>query len=311
MTAKAVYPEALSEVRERLGMTAESIRSDVAYLKMWMSTRPHFGKLTGVSADKWLENYLILNGNQIGRVKKSMEYYFKIKWVMPEMYEDRDMSSEEMVESFSSTCVASLPKLTPEGYRILVLSHLTDDASQFDPVLLIKRIFAMADICLAEGVDRTGTILIVDLHNATLGHIGNYQYGLLKDTFGYGWEAYPEFVEVIHIINPPHFLEVMLNLFKPFIKEKIKRIHVHHDLASLYKEIPKNMLPKDYGGDCPWLTDLNNAWKEKMIASRRWLEVAATHRSDGELFQSLQKCDPTRFQFKIEQEANFRKLTID
>lgn len=47
MTAKAVYPEALPEVRERLGMTAESIRSDVAYLKMWMSTRPHFGKLTG------------------------------------------------------------------------------------------------------------------------------------------------------------------------------------------------------------------------------------------------------------------------
>lgn len=71
-----------------------------------------------------------------------------------------------------------------------MLSHLTDEASQFDLVPLIKRIFAMADICLAEGVDRTGSILIVDLHNATLGHIANYHYGLLKDTFEYGWVMY-------------------------------------------------------------------------------------------------------------------------
>lgn len=38
------------------------------------------------------------------------------------------------------------------------------------------------------------------------------------------------------------------------------QIHIHHDLSSLYKEIPKTMLPKDYGGECLWLTDLNSKY---------------------------------------------------
>lgn len=59
--------------------------------------------LFSVSVDKWLENFLILNGNQIDKVKKSMDYYFKIKWLMPEMYEDRNMATDEMEESFTST----------------------------------------------------------------------------------------------------------------------------------------------------------------------------------------------------------------
>ncbi|KOB78776.1 Alpha tocopherol transfer protein, partial [Operophtera brumata] len=56
----------------------------------------------------------------------------------------------------------------------------------------------------------------------------------------------------IHVINcrMANVMQFALNFFKPLVSEKVfERIKFHNTLESLYEEVPKEYLPKDYGGD--------------------------------------------------------------
>lgn len=50
-------------------------------------------------------------------------------------------------------------------------------------------------------------------------------------------------------MNVSPLVDTIVNFVKPFIKEKIRnRIHIHSDMESLHKFIPKDVLPEEYGG---------------------------------------------------------------
>ena len=53
-------------------------------------------------------------------------------------------------------------------------------------------------------------------------------------------------------MNAPSFVDKIVFIIKQGLREKIaSRLHVHSSYEDLYKEIPKEYLPKDYGGDVP------------------------------------------------------------
>lgn len=47
MKMKTVYPENITLVQKELGMTKDSIKADVAALKLWLDKQPHLGCITG------------------------------------------------------------------------------------------------------------------------------------------------------------------------------------------------------------------------------------------------------------------------
>lgn len=54
----------------------------------------------------------------------------------------------------------------------------------------------------------------------------------------------------VHVINISPIVDTIVNFVKPFLKEKIReRIHIHSNLEDLYKFVPKEMLPEEYGGN--------------------------------------------------------------
>jgi len=57
-----------------------------------------------VDLDWWLENYLVMNKNDVDRVKESLPIYFQLKTIIPEVMGDRDPDTEnEMIKGYSST----------------------------------------------------------------------------------------------------------------------------------------------------------------------------------------------------------------
>lgn len=53
-------------------------------------------------------------------------------------------------------------------------------------------------------------------------------------------------------MNAPSFVDKIVFIIKQGLREKIaSRLHVHSSYEDLYKEIPKEYLPEDYGGDVP------------------------------------------------------------
>lgn len=52
----------------------------------------------------WLENYLVMNKNDVNRVKENLPTYFQLKTIIPEIMDDRDPSTEtEMIKGYGTT----------------------------------------------------------------------------------------------------------------------------------------------------------------------------------------------------------------
>lgn len=65
-------------------------------------------------------------------------------------------------------------------------------------------------------------------------------------------------------------VDTIINFVRPFLKEKIRqRIHFHSTIESLYKHVPKSMLPKEYGGDAGNVADINGN-PSKQIVLQKW-----------------------------------------
>ncbi|KAJ8961947.1 hypothetical protein NQ314_005866 [Rhamnusium bicolor] len=71
-------------------------------------------------------------------------------------------------------------------------------------------------------------------------------------------EAYPVKLKEVHVVNVSPFVDTIINWVKPFLKEKIKnRIHVHSDFETLYKFVPQDVLPEEYGGTAGKIQDFS------------------------------------------------------
>ena len=59
--------------------------------------------------------------------------------------------------------------------------------------------------------------------------------------------------EEIHIINQSWSFDIIYQLFRPFLNEKMRsKIFIHgNDLSSFHKYIDPGHLPNKYGGDLP------------------------------------------------------------
>lgn len=68
---------------------------------------------------------------------------------------------------------------------------------------------------------------------------------LAKRTVEVVQEAFPMRFKAFHVLHEPFYMDAILSVLKPFLKDKIRRrIHLHgNDLNSLYKHIPRDCLP--------------------------------------------------------------------
>lgn len=313
--------EGKRRAKAEFNMTDEVTRTHIQELKLYLKQQKHLpDHLEGVNEDDWLENYLILNKNNLAKTKENLEIYFKLKEILPETYQERDATSPIMDKSFRSTCVAWCPKLDKNGNRVVIYGHISNSASDFNVIALGNRLVLMVDVFLKEGVDWSSIVLVADMSKTKLGHLTKYPILLMKKFFDFAWKAYPERIAQIHIVHPPVYLEYVLALFRPFLKEKIKnRIKVHSKLESFYEYVDKSLLPSDYGGDLPYTSvQLNDAIQQKMKDNEEWLQTSKReHRPLPKLDEKVDKKAKKSKKEKVVDSidiidnAAFQNLTID
>lgn len=80
-----------------------------------------------------------------------------------------------------------MPKLTPEGRRVLVFQHFKETSDDFEPNFMLKRLSMIMDILLQEGYDYIGIEIIVDSKYVCTGHLARYNLSILKRSIEMGW----------------------------------------------------------------------------------------------------------------------------
>lgn len=158
-----------------------------------------------------------------------------------------------------------LPGLTPNGRRVCVLTALEEGIKEFktsDISEAMKLTLMVGDIRLyEEQVGVAGDVYILDAAVATPTHFAKFTPGIVKKFLICVQEAYPVKLKEVHVINVSPLVDTIVNFVKPFLKEKIReRIHLHSSMDSLYKFVPKDMLPVEYGGSAGNIKDINGEY---------------------------------------------------
>jgi len=98
-----------------------------------------------------------------------------------------------------------------------------------------------------------GGIGIFDLEGLSLNHGWYVTPSVAKKIISLMVTCMPVRTNAIHVVNNNWAFDVVFQIFKPFINERMReRLFVHgNDLSSLHQHVDPTHLPKRYGGELP------------------------------------------------------------
>ncbi|KAI8441981.1 hypothetical protein MSG28_005646 [Choristoneura fumiferana] len=109
-------------------------------------------------------------------------------------------------------------------------------------------------------------------------------------------EAFPVKLKEVHIINT-----------SPIVERFVNFIHVHKDVKELYKYVPREMLPVEYGGDCSSMDVLQEQWRQKLEEYGDWFKAQESVKAN----EALRPGRPTNYDDLFGIDGSFRQLAID
>lgn len=108
-----------------------------------------------------------------------------------------------------------------------------------------SNVLALEDAIRDPEVQIGGLVVLLDMAGLSFAHARYLSPHLAKRTVEVVQEAFPMRFKAFHVLHEPFYMDAILSVLKPFLKDKIRRrIHLHgNDLNSLYKHIPRDCLP--------------------------------------------------------------------
>jgi CRAL/TRIO domain len=166
-------------------------------------------------------------------------------------------------------------KATPDNYKCCIMRLTSSSTQGFDFDALIKTFFMVQDVRLVSpdpDPDRLadGEVPVFDMTHVTIWHLLKLSLSTLKLYFKYTQEAHPVRVQAIHVCNCTSFINRIMALIKPLLKPEVAARFQFHTPGSdtIFKFIPRDMLPEEYGGDAGPMSAMKEFWTKKFIERR-------------------------------------------
>lgn len=185
---------------------------------------------------------------------------------------------------------------------------------------IMRMAVMMAEIMLVEDDNHTvaGLINIVDMIGASksLGYVAQFTPTLIKHMAYVMQEAQPTRLKGMHFLNPPPTFDSVFQFFKTLFNKKnserldeSKLILECHgtDFESLFKFVPQNLFPTEYGGDAGTIDELMNVWTEKFIQYREYFIEEENYGTIEKLRQNPLKNTANMYGV----DGSFRQLNVD
>lgn len=290
------------------GTSPDCVRRDVQSLKEWLSKQPHIPQPpANFDIDIWLENMLLMVKNSIAKTKTAIDLNVTGRTLGLQIFGNRDPLNNEMKLSFQNMILTFLPGVKQDGSKVVVFKPLGTDKDSLDLESVIKRCVMILDLCLRDGMNFSSLHIIIDVENVRFSHLAAFSAPVIR-ALTYCMKAYPVRVARINVVNVSTNIERMVAFFRPFISAKImSRVVIHKQPDLLYQVLDNKMLPKDYGGDGPCLTELSKTQCEKLKAEKEYFKICDSWKTDEK--KRLSKNQPASTE--ISDIGSFRKLSVD
>ncbi|KAK9496934.1 hypothetical protein O3M35_012883 [Rhynocoris fuscipes] len=297
-------------IRVELNEDVQTREKDLEHIKEWLKRQPH---LPQFEDDQRIMTFLRGCKFSLEKTKRKLDFYFTMRAAVPEFFSNRDPTRKEIKDVMEIFHFPPLPGLPPNGRRVIVMRLTEPKLIEPSVTEAMKAVLMIGDIRLKEELTGVaGDVYIFDAAIATpanfAAHISKFTPALIKKFLVCVQEGYPVKLKEVHVINTTPVVDTIINFVKPFLKEKIKnRIHIHPDLESLHKQIPKEILPTEYGGEAGPIAAINDKWLEKMISYKEWFAEQENIKAD----ESKRPGKPKTYDDLFGMEGSFKQLTID
>jgi len=201
-----------------------------------------------------------------------MKKYYKLKQKHPNLFEDLFPNSVRHV--YEQDILTLLPLRDQKGCRILLM----EVGKKWKPAKCsLNDLFRSVLIAITSSMREPttqicGGMIIFDFDGLALTHIMQFTPSFAAMILEWVQEVLTLRLKAVHIFNNSYIFNMLFAIFKPFIKEKLrKRIFFHgKDTKSLTKHIRPEALPRRYGGtlDVPelegkYLADLYQQYQKE------------------------------------------------
>ncbi|XP_044260972.1 alpha-tocopherol transfer protein-like [Tribolium madens] len=245
-------------------------RQHVKMLSDWLEKQPHLPQASELQLILFLQScYYSIEG-----AKNAIDNFFTVRTLCPDIFGVPPI--EILKRELSVGSINFLPEKTPEGYAVVVMRLVDTKPEHYNCVNQINFMDMSLMLKLHQEGTCNGVLAIMDMKGLSFGHLTRFNLVAIKKHLFYVQEAIPVRIKGIHHINLVPFTDKIIAMVKPFMKkELIDLLHFHNSMESLFKYVPKNILPKEYGGDALSLESLHEENTKNLLENMdffKWLD---------------------------------------
>jgi len=300
----------IQKARDNIGENEKIREQTLLMISEWIQKQPHLSSLA--TERDHLLYFLRTCKYRNEEIKRKIDVYMSMRAAIPEYFCGLNPYKPELQAALELGTFLPLLGRDQLCRRVILMRP-----ASFDPFLYKAADTDKANYMVAEVLAKldptlfiTGVVIVIDMETATIQHLNQRSFPMVKKFMRYFTDALPIRLQALHIIGMPSSLNTAYNFVSGFTSDKIKkRFRIHKsDLKSLYKEVPRSILPAEYGGDDGSISKFTEFWKEKVEEHQEYLaRIESVTRSD----ESKRPGKPKRSQELFGMEGSFRKLDID
>ncbi|XP_039752590.1 alpha-tocopherol transfer protein-like [Pararge aegeria] len=293
-------------VRRHLNLDINTIKKNLDAIEEWGKKQDHLAEAFKYLDRNMLERLHLLGRGSVEMTKTRIDKLLTTRGMLPEICLNR--SVEEFKDISESVNFVILPKLSPTDQSRIIVTQIRN-LEKFSLIAHMRYCFMIAEYRMNFEYNMSERHILDLQHVNSVSAITKLNPILLKKaeilcTGGYGIR-----ISGIHILNAPSFVDKIVFLIKQGLKEKVaNRLQVHSSYEELHKEVPKDVLPEDYGGDLPSCSKLEEQWQSILKTEEAQNLIGICNK--------LVADETKRSAFKFNEEylgmpGSFRKLTVD
>ncbi|XP_068120452.1 alpha-tocopherol transfer protein-like [Hyperolius riggenbachi] len=257
-------PELVQKAREELQEKPEWRLRDVQALRdmIWKD----YPNLRTRVDDSFLLRFLRARKFDYDRALQLLVNYYSCRKGWPEVFTDLRPSAVRPV--LDSGFISVLPHTDREGRRIVCVRPGQWNPQNYGFSENVRALYlTLEKLIESEDTQVNGIVILADYEGVGLSQASHMGPFVAKRVTGILQDGFPVRIKAVNVINEPRIFKGIFAILRPFLKEKIvKRFFLHgSDLSSLHRNVPRGVLPEEYGGTAGKLDAAH--WSQILLAS--------------------------------------------
>jgi len=302
-------PAVRKKAQDELGETEQRLQQSCDIIREWLKKQPHLAKCE--IGDLMLVGYIRGCKFSLEKVKLKLDGTMTLKAALPEFFSGWNPMAPQLQAILKLGPYIPLMEHDQLGRKVIVMRSGIVDPLLHKPEDVEKVSFMVGEVMAKddEQFPITGIVVIIDMEGFTLDHLTHRPLSITKKQMKFLTDGVPLRPQSINFIRTGSAFVTAFKLANTLVNEKMKqRFKVHGDgFESLYKEVSKDMLPSDYGGNGLSLAELTDHWKTQVENNTELLAKVEKMKSDESKLPGRPKTSQELFGI----EGSFRKLEID